>query len=394
MIYRRQLQFESGSVASQCVPNSSAKQLMDKKRKFNEFVKLHQVSTHKGFLQHAMIAHFREHCNPQAFYSLPVGILMQLPIQQLDLALSTGLSLKGRSIQPSGALPTTSGTNVLPLEDRDRGGQGSLGDKASDPALFLSTLRDESSHDDESMLVSPTSETRPVASFSTLGLGDRLQQLVQESGVQGLTLFRVSDMAPNRKKRPLASVDNLHSTDFCVRLYTGIEGLQDESGIIDRIWACQGSQSEVPLVQLFMGKDPQETIALMYQWEVQPNIKEDQPEAFLVRRARPAFQLRVGVPHTLAAVDVDKGIKPTIFELTLLLDRAGWSWKNAANVTASQLKRCVISPDKKIFFQRGFWHCLALVNLNEILQFQEKLYHGQLEAYYEAIFRLAARGAR
>eukprot|EP00438_Fugacium_kawagutii_P032887 Skav234329 [mRNA] locus=scaffold306:29601:30680:- [translate_table: standard] len=359
---------------------------MDKKRKFNEVVKRHQVSTDKGFLQHAMIAHFREHCNPQAFYSLPVGIVMQLPIQQLDLALCTRLSLKGHSVQPAGALPPTSGTNTLPLEDRGSGAQDSIEDQT---ALFLGPLQDDGNHDDGCLVATPAVEPRPVVSFNTFGLGDRLQQLAQDSEVDGLVLFRVSDMAPNKKKRPY-----LQSTDFCVRFYTGIEGLQNDSGIVDRIWTCQGSQSEVPLVQLFMGKNPQETIANMYQWEAQSNLKEDHPEAFLVRRARPAFEMRVGLPCTLATVDADRGFRPTLLELTLLLGRAGWSWKNASSVATSQLKRCIISPDRKIFFQRGFWHCLTLVNLKEILQFQEKVYHGQLEAYYEAIFRLAATGAR
>ena len=48
--------------------------------------------------------------------------------------------------------------------------------------------------------------------------------------------------------------------------------------------------------------------------------------------------------------------------------------------------------DRKVYFARGFWHALVLLNVVELLTYQEKIYHAQLDAYYEAIFRLAASG--
>ena len=47
--------------------------------------------------------------------------------------------------------------------------------------------------------------------------------------------------------------------------------------------------------------------------------------------------------------------------------------------------------DEDIIINGAFWHFLVLMNI-DTLQRRQIVYHGQLEAYYEALFRLAARG--
>lgn len=309
-------------------------------------------------------------------------------MQQLDLALSTGLSLKGNRIQPSGLLPLTSPDNTLPLQDRAQ--------PTATDVEFLSPLEDEGADDrnqDTRMLAVKDHSNKQVVAFNSAGLGVQLQQLLDECTMGGMVLFRVSDMAPSRKKRPLGSVDNIQSFDFAIRAYRILDVQTDMPGMaVEKMWACQGSQSEVPLVQIFNSKSPEQTIAGMIQWEVQAGTKPGHPNAFLLKPVGQVFKVRVGVPRTLATVDVDKGLKPTLFELHLLLQQEGWAWRSTANVSSTQIKRCLVTLNNKMYFQRGFWHCLVLLNLTDLMRVQPKVYHGQLESYYEAIFRLSAQG--
>ena len=150
---------------------------------------------------------------------------------------------------------------------------------------------------------------------------------------------------PARKKRPLSASDNIQWSDFAIRLHDVLDTIVDEAGQICKVWARQGAGSEVPLAQLFMTKDPHEIIVNMYQWDMQNEIREDEPDVFLLKRSCRAFQSRVGVPHTLATVDVDKGLKPTIFELHLLLEEQGWVFKSHSNISLQALKRTPITAE-------------------------------------------------
>lgn len=393
LIYRRRLQYESGSVAQQKIGDSTATRLMNKKRKFNELVRASQTATQTGALQHMMMAHFREHCNPNAFYSLPKHIIEQVPIQQLDLALLTGLNVKGKNIQPSGLLPLTSPANSMPLQIRD-----SATEDLSSMSAFFGELQDDGeklggNSADSGSSDRHTGQERALA-FNTPGISTKMQDLIDASTLEGLVIFRVTDKMPSKKKRPLASADNIQALDFAIRVYQVVEAVRDESGNIAMVWVRQGMHDDVPLIQLFNFKDPKETIAKMCQWEIQAREYPGQPDLFLLQQMRQTFQVRVGAPCSLETVDVDKGLKPSLFELHLLLESEGWSFRKTSNLTATQLRRCPIDLQRKFYFSRGFWHCLTLLNFNKLKEYQSKIFYGQLEAYYEAIFRLAARGQR
>lgn len=366
---------------------------MNKKRKFNELVRASQTATQTGALQHMLMAHFREHSNPNAFYSLPKHTIEQVPIQQLDLALLTGLNVKGKNIQPSGLLPLTSPVNSMPLQIRD-----SATEDPSSMSAFVGELEDDgdmlggNSNSAESGSSDRRTGQARALSFNTPGISTQMKDLIGTSALEEIVIFRVSDKNPSKKKRPLASADNVQTLDFAIRVYQVAEAVRDASGNITMVWVRQGMHDDVPLIQLFSSKDPKETIAKMYQWEIQAGEYPGKPDLFLLQQTRQTFQVRVGVPCSLETVDVNKGLKPSLLELHLLLESEGWSFRKSSNLTPGQLKRCPIDLQRKFFFSRGFWHCLTLLNFSKLQEYQSKIFYGQLEAYYEAIFRLAARG--
>ena len=394
LIYRRLLQFESGTVAAAQIPGSVAVKLMAKKRKLTEMLKNQLVRTECGWLQATMMDHFRSHCNISSFYSLPLSIVKQLPMQQLDLAVRSGLSIRGHGVQPSGLLPLTDADNCLPLACRPT-------DKTKQDAgpcdLFLGELMDEEdtsvvsgtgdNKDDIHSLAAPSADEKSITTYKSLGLGAGLLQLVESCHCQGLVMFRISDMNLAKKKRPLASADNIQAGDLALRLYQAMEVNKDGTCV----WARQCSQSEVSLVQLFALKEPQEIVDHLWQWEVQPDVRPDRPSKFLLKQSQRAFQARPA-PFSLEAVNVDKGLKPSLFDLHLLLANHGWKFSRPS-VSAQRLKQFPVQSDRgrRYYHQRGFWHFLVLMNI-DTLQRRQIVYHGQLEAYYEALFRLAARG--
>ena len=377
------MQFVSGSVAEKEIPGSMAVQLMDKKRKFGEIMRSQLTNSEKGWLQVTLMQHFRANLNTRNFYCLPLSTMKQLPMQQLDLAVRSGLSIKGHGVQPSGLLPLTDAQNSLALTDR----ANAPVQKPFDSGVansFLGCLTGDDSANVVADSASPADQK--IVSYKAQNLGSDLEQLLESCQCDDYVVFRVSDMNPAKKKRPMASADNVQSHDLAIRFYNAVE--TENRG--ESIWVCQSAQSEVPLVQLFAAKDPNDIIANMWEMRIQEGVRPTQPNHFLLRRCVRVFSSRV-VPFSLDNVDVEKGLKPSLFDLYLLLAERGWKYQKPT-VSAARLKEIPIQyPGRKIYYQRSFWYFLVLLNMDK-LQRCQVIFHGQIEAYYEAIFRLAARG--
>lgn len=199
LLYRRQLQFGTGELASEVIASSSAAMLSSKKSQVTRAIKDVQSKTPEGALQQLMMQHFKETLNPRAFYTLPLYLVKTLPIKELSSALTSMLSVAGQPAQPSGTLPLLDKEQSLPLIERDTPvpiEDGSL--------PWLGALTDESDG---------------LSGGAVVQKQRSVEQLLAECGKNGLLVFRVADKNPHLKKRPLHSVDNVVSADVAIRLY-------------------------------------------------------------------------------------------------------------------------------------------------------------------------------
>ena len=358
------MQFGTGDVADQLIPSSEASKLAEKKNQVTKVLRDAQASKPEGMLQQMMMQHFKETTNHHFYYSLPVSSVKALPIKQMATASTSMLSIQGKAAQPSGMLPVMEEFHSLPLEDRVK--------PIQDQPEFLQPISD----------VSATATDMVESQFDEDLLG--LAELVDFCQHDGLLVFKVTDVTPHRKKRPLGSVDNIVSADLAIRPYKicKCEG--------QLLWAMPTSNVEVPLLQIFAGKEPEMIIKDMWSWTLRSGDDNGQ---FVLARVRPAFQQRVACPLSFIAVDIKKN-KPTAFELYLKLKEDGWTWKKWSG-KAADLKRVVVNLNSqsgtKTYYGAGFHYMLCLVCFPKVasrLKNTRFLFHGQSEAYYIAAFLL------
>ena len=184
LIYRRQMQFQSGVLAEAAVPSSTATMLATKKSKVAKALKDLQETRPAGALQVLMSQHFRETLNPHSYFSLPLDLFRQLPVKEMKVALTSMLSVKGRAAQPPGLLPLDK-MQAMPLAERSALPLQDL----SSP--FLGALQDDlcALTDVGGGEVVPAVEP----SFENPHL---LEELVKSCEKDGLVVFRVADKNP------------------------------------------------------------------------------------------------------------------------------------------------------------------------------------------------------
>ena len=372
LLYRRKMQFCTGDLASELQAASSSKKLGEKKGKLSQALKDIQGKTSEGALQQLMHQHFKESKDHDKFFSLPLDIVRTLPVKQMSVALTSLLQVKGRAAQPSGMLPLGDASHCLPLAER--AAIGAITDKDAPFAI------EDDSWGADLALANPPN-------FSDQELD--LEQLLQFCQNEGVLMFRISDKNPHLKKRPLHSVDNMVSSDIAIRLYKCHQLVNAETA-----WVTSITTTEVPLLQIFQGKDPHAIIQHMWSWRLDEGFDES-TGAFKLVRATRVFTQRPGCPLTLARIDVNRNLKPTSFELYLALVENGWTLKTWSG-KQTDLKRLAINLDPrrgtKIFYSTHFYYMLCLVTLPSIsfhLSNPSCLAHGQIEAYYAAAFHFA-----
>lgn len=374
LLYRRKLQFGTGDAVKDLIPSSEAAQRAEQKKRVTQALKDAQAKTPQGSLQQMMMNHFKETTNALSFYSLPIQVVRELPIKQMSVALTTMLAVKGKPAQPAGTLPVANEALSKPLEDRVK----AIADKHLE---FLEPLRNDVQDDDSQI---------PVREESELDL----EQLIEFCQLDGLLVFKVAEKNPHLKKRPLHSVDNVIFSDVAIRLYKVNHNI---GGDARELWVAPTSNTEVPLVQLFAGKDPQKLIDHMESWRLANGYDEVEGN-FCLKPSQRTFVQRLACPLSLEAVDIAKHIKPSPFEMYLHLSNKGWVWKSWRG-KATDLRQVPIniSPtaDTLVFYSGTFYYLLCLVTFPAIAaKFSTTtfLVHGQLEAYYAAAFQLAQEG--
>ena len=363
------------------ISSSNATKLAAQKTKLAQAVRDVQGKTSTGSLQQMMMHHFKDTTSHLWFYSLPLEIVKSLPMKEMSMALTSMLSIKGQPAQPAGTLPLEDEFHCLPLEDRSQP-QPLQGLQAS----FLEAV------EDDSMGCTPQAHER------ISGGGCDLQQLVDYCKIDGLLAFKIADKNPHLKKRVLGAVDNVTFADMAIRFYRAHSHAKD-----DELCISPMSNLEVPLVQFFAGKDPQKILDHMLCWRLGdasgagPGTDEgfDTTISLQLKLVGRVFQQRLACPLTLQTIDVKRNIKPTPFELYLELSAKGWSWKTWTGKRAD-LKKLSVDLDpltnRKVFYSGAFFYLLCLVTLPCVadkLVCKKFLMHGQLEAYYAAVFRLA-----
>ena len=295
-------------------------------------------------------------------------------MKQMTAALTSMLSVKGKPGQPVGTLPLPNEVDSLPLADRVMKEKQPIADHAFD---FLHPLEDD---------------TEGTGAQGSDRIGDHqsgfdLKKLVEFCQLDGLLVFKVADKNPHLKKRPTQSVDNLTFADLAIRLYKVEKYVAGKE-----LWVSFTSNSQVPLVQFFAGKDPQKLIDQMLCWKLGSGAAEG--DVLRLHLFGKAFQKRLACPLTVQAVDLSRNLKPTHFELYLSLQEKGWCFRSWSG-KATDLKQVRISLDPtsetKVAYNWGYFYMLCLATLPAIaghLANKQFLKHSQLEAYYETAFKL------
>ena len=314
------------------------------------------------------------------------GSLSGIPIQKLEEALATAFRPSSRLPMRALAdredpqmLPATSRADMLALRDRSQVAAPKL-QRHRRVARHLHEATCTDSHD-----AIPGEEQALVAYDSDIN------SVVEANAGNGHVMFALSDAKPSKKKRPLGSGDNLTPFDCAVKIYK-IHDLDVDEGIAHISPAHVGG---IYLLRLFNCKADtvQSLLDEMFQWKLGQEIIEgpqQQGRVFSVRRNLAVFAVRT-VPHKLADVSVKHGLKPTQFELCVLLQQRGWAMRKWDG-SGADLKKHTVGPrvrsNQKLFYQIGNFYFLCLLNLQEI---GHPLHHGQSESYYSAVFHLAQR---
>lgn len=271
------------------------------------------------------------------------------------------------------------------------------------------------------------------------------------SNSSGLIVFRVSDKRPSLKKRPLAFTDALTTDDFTIRLYKVEEATAthvtvsaldhptvplaklfsgSSDSFVDHLlqWSVAEKvschlnvqQHQVGEAALELIQDVLEAGAVSGSSKhfdtrgmalVDTDLVEDLIRTSYLKPTnngtcvqlcssalslhlvltgpRAVFETRVGSSHQLERVNLKHGSRPTQWELFLQLRRDGWlrsEWQG----TMKELKGTIYEPgmDKR-YYQDGFWYWLCLLNSNALHSAGFRLFHGQLESFYQAAIHLA-----
>ena len=184
--------------------------------------------------------------------------------------------------------------------------------------------------------------------------------------------------------------DNLTSADLAIRLYK-IEAILDTSQT--EVVVSSVLSPDVPLLQMFQGKDPKAMVKNLLTWRV---TEGQEGGKIVLARVGRCFQQRVACPLTLEQVDLKKNFKPTALELYLALVQTGWSFKTWPG-KHSELARTAINLDPestshKSFYRGSFYYLLCLVTLPPIMKHvtnKNFMAHGLTETYYASAFHLA-----
>ena len=324
-----------------------------------------------------------------------------IPIQSLQQALTSALrvSVPGKSGQPGkrsrqiGMLPAADVADRLPLADR-------VGNRKASRYMQLpsgSTLCFES--DDDASPAGGLSEAAPSsrATHMSHGQGEiSLDSLVQSHAE--LVFFRVGDAKPSKKKRPLGAADDLQAHDVAIRVYKGqyVQSNKEDHGFQACVRASEFS--EIPLLRMFDTTSPTDIIQNMYQWQIQPQSELSLKNGEIrIARTRRMFECREAVPFRLSDLNVSRGIKPTQFELYMLLGNRGWVrsyWDDKQRL----LKELKISSADKRYFHIGFFYFVVILNIDEFTAAEGgndiHVVHGQCETYYRTVLELTQSGRR
>ncbi|CAL1148459.1 unnamed protein product [Cladocopium goreaui] len=269
----------------------------------------------------------------------------------------------------------------------------------------------------------------------------------------GLIVFRVSDKRPALKKRPLSFADSLTTDDVCIRickvenanpqsvtvsavdhptvplvkLFAGANTEELVESMLQwthasrlhhsmNIQPSSVGESEFSLIEevagtcAVVGASTHYDIAGMTSEAELATIDNLVNKSILVRTKhgqsvqlapsvfscqlvltlpRPVFEQRLGSSFQLDRLNLKPGNRPTQWELYVNLCKTGWVRENWQESTA-KLKREYVQPGmEKKFYQDTYWYWLCLLNCDALHALGFTLYHGQLEAFYQAAIQLA-----